>query len=532
MISLTISLFMIKVNIFTIKAFTLGESRVSKPIQPVLVGAGQLIDRPTDLSKALNPLSMMQETAGLAAIDAGLFPDQLKNLDTLVVVNTVGPKLFTNPPAALARRLGAIHAEQFITSTGGNTPQSLVNTFAEDIARGRRSMVLLSGAEALDSQAKAVKTDFHLNWTEDESSCPKPDLLWPERTGSNDVERAHGMVAPIVTYPLFENALRHNMGIALKEHQLAIGELFAAFTELARDNPFAWFPTQRSAEEIATPTPVNRYIGFPYTKYMNAVMQVNQSASVLLTSDVKASQLGIDESRWVYLHGHCDVSEIWHVSERIDFHSSPALEAGLASVFEMAGTTVDEINHFDVYSCFSAVLEVTRKALGMTPDDPRLLTVTGGLPYFGGAGNNYSMHAIATMMDRLRSAPGERGLVTANGWYLTKHALGIYSAMPPESPFRPQDPATLKNLVSAMNHPTFDPHAQGAATIETYTVMFDRSGNPQSGLVIGCLNNGSRFVALTPSDRHLLEQMTIHDPIGQKGRVTNGKPTNLFEFSL
>jgi acetyl-CoA C-acetyltransferase len=142
------------------------------------------------------------------------------------------------------------------------------------------------------------------------------------------------------------------------------------------------------------------------------------------------------------------------------------------------------------------------------------------------------MHAIATMMDRLRSAPGERGLVTANGWYLTKHALGIYSAMPPESPFRPQDPATLKNLVSAMNHPTFDPHAQGAATIETYTVMFDRSGSPQSGLVIGCLNNGSRFVALTPSDRHLLEQMTIHDPIGQKGRVTNGKPTNLFEFSL
>jgi acetyl-CoA C-acetyltransferase len=520
-----------KVNIFTISVLTKGESHLSKPIQPVLVGAGQLIDRPEDLSKALNPLAMMQETANLAAIDAGLFPDQLKNLDTLVVVNTVGPKLFANPPAALARRLGAAHAEQFITGTGGNTPQTLVNTFAADIARGRRSMVLLSGAEALDTQAKAAKAEFNLNWV-DEIKWPKPDLLWPERAGSNDVEQAHGMVAPIVTYPLFENALRRHHGNSFQTHQHAIGQLFSPFTQIAQDNPFAWFPTQRSSEEIVTPTPVNRYIGFPYTKYMNAVMQVNQSASVLLTSDVKARQLGIDESRWVYLHGHCDVDEIWHVSERIDFHSSPALESGLASVFEMAQTTAADIKYFDVYSCFPAVLEVTREALGMTPDDDRLLTVTGGLPYFGGAGNNYSMHAIATMMDRLRSAPGERGLVTANGWYLTKHALGIYSAMPPDTPFRRQDPATLKNRVSTMDHPKFDPHAQGAGTIETFTVMFDRNGSPQSGLVIGCLDNGSRFVALTPPDKSLLEQMTLHDPIGHKGQVTSGKPTNLFEFSL
>jgi acetyl-CoA C-acetyltransferase len=505
---------------------------LSIPIQPVLVGAGQLIDRPDNLSEALNPLSMMQNTSELAAIDAGLLPDQLQNLDTLVVVNTVGPKLFANPPAALARRLGAKQAEQFITGTGGNTPQTLVNTFAEDIANGRRSMVLLSGAEALDTLAKAAKADFKLDWPEDEGNWPKPNLLWPERAGSNPVEQAHGMVAPIVTYPLFENALRNHYGRSIEAHQQTLGELFSPLTKIARDNPFAWFPTQRSSKEIVTPTLINRYIGFPYTKYMNAIMQVNQSASVLLTSDVKARQLGIDESRWVYLHGHCDVDDIWHVSERIDFHSSPALEAGLASAFEMAATTVDEINHFDVYSCFSAVLEVTRDALGMTPDDNRLLTVTGGLPYFGGAGNNYSMHAIATMMDRLRSAPGEKGLVTANGWYLTKHALGIYSAMPPSIPFRTQDPNTLKSLISTMSHPKLDPHAQGSGTIETFTVLYDRTGTPQSGLIIGSLDNGSRFVALTPSDTHLLEQMTLYDPIGQRGQVTSGEPTNLFEFSL
>jgi len=506
---------------------------VARSIQPVLVGAGQLVDRPDDLSSELNPLSplsMMQATAESAAMDAGLEADGLKDIDTLVVVSSVGPKLIANPPAALARRIGAERAEQYITVTGGNTPQTLVNQFAEEIASGRRSMVLLSGAEALDTLSKASKAGIRLDW-EDGGESGEPRSLWPDRPGSNEVEQAHGMVAPIVTYPLFENALRRHYGISREAHQRAIGELFAPFTALARDNPCAWFPTERSAEEIATPTPENRYIGFPYTKYMNAVMQVNQSASVLLTSDAKARELGIDESRWVYLHGHCDVNEIWHVSERIDFHSSPALEMGLASALEMAGTTAGEISHFDVYSCFPAVVEVTRDALGMAADDPRLLTVTGGLPYFGGAGNNYCMHAIATMMDRVRCNPGDRGLVTGNGWYLTKHALGVYSAAPPERPFVLQDRDLLKNRIDALSHPILDLEPAGSGIVETFTVIFDRSGSPERGLVLGSLENGRRFVAFVPPERQLLEDMINDDPIGRKGTVTSGNPTNLFEFS-
>lgn len=503
---------------------------MTRSIQPVLVGAGQLVDRPIDPASALNPLDMMQVTAESAATDAGLRTDSLKDIDTLVVVNSVGPKLVRNPPAALARRLGAERAEQFLTVTGGNTPQSLVNQFAVEIAAGQRSMVLLSGAEALDTLARASRAGIRLDWEEGGESG-EPKLLWPDRPGSNEVELAHGLFAPVITYPLFENALRRHYSVSTEAHQRAIGEMFAPFTELARDNPYAWFPIQRSAEEIATPSPENRYIGFPYTKYMNAVMQVNQSASVLLTSDEKARELGIDESRWVYLHGHCDINEIWHVTEHIDFHSSPALELGLASALEMAGTTAAEINHFDVYSCFPAVLEVTRDALSMAADDSRLLTVTGGLPYFGGAGNNYCMHAIATMMDRLRRAPDDRGLVTGNGWYLTKHALGVYSAAPPDRPFVPQDRDILQSKIDAMNHPELDPQPEGKGTVETFTVMFDRSGSPDRGLVLGSLDTGKRFVAYVPQDEQLLEQMTIDDPIGQKGTVTGGSPTNLFEFS-
>lgn len=500
-------------------------------VQPVLVGAGQLLDRPADPAGALSPMAMMQSTAEAAAADAGLAAKSLSAIDTLVVVSSVGPQLLENPPQALARRIGAEGAERFLTVTGGNTPQSLVNHFAEEIASGRRSMVLLSGAEALDTLAKAAKSGVRLNWQEGEAGLGQPQLLWPHRPGSNDTEKVHGMVAPIVTYPLFENALRRYYGLSTEAHQRDIGKLFAPFTEVASTNPCAWFPTRRSAEQIATVSADNRYVGFPYTKYMNAVMQVNQSASVILMSDVKARELGIDESRWIYLHGHCDINDIWHVSERVNFHSSPALNLGLESAFDMAGTSADEIEHFDVYSCFPAVVEVTRDALGMSRDDVRVLTVTGGLPYFGGAGNNYSMHAIAAMMDRLRSNPGEKGLVTANGWYLTKHALGIYSTARPEKPFTPQDRTRLQAQIDEISHPRLDPEPQGSGSIETFTVMFGRDGRPEQGLVLGNLTGGARFVAFVPPHAQLLEDMTVRDPIGRSGKVSHGKSGNLFEFS-
>lgn len=501
-------------------------------IQPVLVGAGQLIDRPEHLSEALSPLAMMHATSRASALDAGLSPARLKEIETLVVIDTVGPALLKNAPASLAACLGAQPSTQYLTVTGGNTPQMLINHFANEIACERTSMVLLSGAEALDTLARSAKTNHALNWQEspgDGGELGQPTLLTADRSGTNETEEAHGMVAPIVTYPLFENALRRHYGRSLKEHQLEIGKLLAPMTEIASRNPYAWFPTPRSAEEIATPTISNRYIGFPYTKYMNAVMQVNQSASVLLMSDLKAKSLGIDESRWIYLHGHCDVTDIWHVSERVNFHSSPALEVGIASALDMAQVSQQEIDHFDVYSCFPAVIELTRDLLGIT-DGERPLTVTGGLPYFGGAGNNYSMHAIATMMDHLRQKPGERGLITANGWYLTKHSLGIYSTDRPDRPFSTQDSASLRHQIETMPHPKMDPNPSGRASIETFTVMFDRSGRPQQGLVLGNLDRGGRFVAHTRPDETLLEQMTQQDPIGQTGRVQSGVPTNLFEF--
>jgi acetyl-CoA C-acetyltransferase len=197
----------------------------------------------------------------------------------------------------------------------------------------------------------------------------------------------------------------------------------------------------------------------------------------------------------------------------------------------MAKIGSDEIDHFDLYSCFPAIVQIARDALGLRPDDPRPLTVTGGLPYFGGAGNNYTMHAIATMVERLRDAPGSMGLVTANGWYITKHSLGIYSTARPEETFACPDSAILQQKIDAFEHPLLSTNPAGPGTVETYTVLFGRDGNPETGLVIGRLKDGGRFIAHTESEASVLTAMLDEDPIGKPGIVTPNGNTNRFVFA-
>ena len=43
-------------------------------------------------------------------------------------------------------------------------------------------------------------------------------------------------------------------------------------------------------------------IGLPYTKYMNSIMRVNQSSAMIMMSAKKARELGIPESKWVFMY--------------------------------------------------------------------------------------------------------------------------------------------------------------------------------------------------------------------------------------
>jgi acetyl-CoA C-acetyltransferase len=263
---------------------------------------------------------------------------------------------------------------------------------------------------------------------------------------------------------------------------------------------------------------------------MNAIIDVDQAAALLVTSVAEAQRLKIPEENWVYLWGCADATDHWFFTERENYFTSPAIEAMGKRAFEMSGTSVADIDYFDLYSCFPSAVQISRDMLGIPKGDPRPLTVTGGLPYFGGPGNNYVGHSIAAMTEKLRANRGRIGLVTANGWYVTKHSAGIYSTDPPRRAWERTDPKLDQKAIDARPKPEFINEPSGDATIETYTVMHNRDGAPESAIVIGRDSENRRFMANTATDRQTLETMVKQEMVGAKGRVSGAASgdTNVF----
>ena len=205
----------------------------------------------------------------------------------------------------------------------------------------------------------------------------------------------------------------------------------ARFSTVAASRREAWFPEVRTPEQIAEVSPDNRMVGYPYTKLMNAIIRVDQGAAVLLAPAGLARELGVPEDKWIYPWGGTEANDVWFPFERPELDRSPGIKAAASATFEATGVSVDDVGHIDLYSCFPCAVEIACEELGLALDDERGLTVTGGLAAFGGAGNNYVTHSIATMADRLRQHPGEKGVCSALGWYMTKHAYGVYCSEPP-----------------------------------------------------------------------------------------------------
>jgi acetyl-CoA C-acetyltransferase len=512
-------------------------------LTPVLIGAGQFTYR-GDPAASPSPTALLKIAAESAAADAGIGAQGLAAIDTLAVagftIDAPGSTRgtiphSTNPPASLAKAIGAAPRWAVYSHMGGNTPQQLVNVIAERIAKGETELALAVGCEFLGSALKRLTKGLGFDdWAAaEDQDLPEPERIGDPRSGVTPYEARHGLNRPINTYPLFENALRARDGRSVADHQARLGRLFAPFTEVAARNPYAWFPVARTPEELVTVSERNRMVGFPYPKLLNAIMEVDQSAAVIVTSVRKARELGVPQDRWVYLHGCADAADLWFPLDRQNFHSSPAMRLTGQRALEMAGVGLPQINYIDLYSCFPVAVEIGSEELGLAQDDPRGLTVTGGLPYAGGPGNNYAMHSIAAMVGKLRADPGAYGLVTANGWYLTKQSTGVYSCVPPKGPFERQDPAVLQRQIDALPHPEVTETPQGPARIETYTVVHRREG-PFMGIVVGRDEADRRFVALTPNDAATLAALEQGEQVGRTGRVSAGPEaaagaqTNLF----
>jgi acetyl-CoA C-acetyltransferase len=298
-----------------------------------------------------------------------------------------------------------------------------------------------------------------------------------------------------------------------------VGQLMAPFTRVAAAHPQSWFPTERSAEELVSVTQDNRLVGYPYPKYLNSVIRIDQAAAVVMTSVGKAREMGIDESRWVYLNGCAEANDTWYISQRPELHRSPAMKGMAETALDMAGWTIADIDYFDLYSCFPVAVEVACREMGIAEDDPRPFTVTGGLPYFGGAGNAYTLMSVATMMDKLRANPGKRGMCTGNGWFLTKHSLGLYSTTPPESDWAREPVSVLQGKIDAMPKLDLDETPVGLGRIETYTVAHV-GGKPPQGILIGRVSEtDKRFVAHMTAQGDHIARLMQEDCIGMTGTL-------------
>ncbi|MGH3349818.1 MAG: acetyl-CoA acetyltransferase [Nocardioides sp.] len=482
------------------------------PRTPVLIGGGQLNHRPETGVDAEEPVDMIVSAARLAASDAGV-PELVERIDSVRVVGMLSWR-YRDPGLLVAQRLAASVRHTVYTGNGGSHPQALVNDAAEDIAAGRCDIVLVGGAEAWRTRMRLKAHGERPDWTRQDDYVPVPETR-PDVPMKDATEVVAGLDRPSYIYPLFEQAIRVAAGRSISAHRDTIAGLWARFNQVAVGNPDAWVQRSYTAEDIATVSPANRMVSSPYTKLMNSNNGVEQAAAVLVCSVEAARRYGVPEDRWVFLRSGSEASDTAQVAARPRLDASPAIAAAGRTALELAGITLEDLGPVDIYSCFPSAVQIAADALGLPIDDPdRPLTVTGGLTFAGGPWNNYSTHAIVTMVREVRRTQ-RPGLVTANSGYLTKHSIGVYAPTPGEAFRRASAQAEADSVTTTPVAKAYE----GPAEMEAWTVAHDREGQPETAMAALRTPDGARTLARSAVPE-LAERLASEDLAGAKVAVS------------
>jgi acetyl-CoA C-acetyltransferase len=498
---------------------------------PIIVGVGQVVDHwdGRDLDQSSSPISLITESIKRAQADAGVF-DLVEKIDTLAVVRAYTDSLrkpfdpfgkAKNFPAAVIEAASLSPKRTIYSTAGGEQPQSLVNELSEDIARGDIRMAMITGGEALATLKTALKKQLALDW----SSEADADI--EERGTQTDFiskyEMVNGMGLPPQTYAAMEQALRARLGMSKVQYLDYMGGICAGLCKTAQQNPYSQYPQAKSAEFLATASKDNYPICDPYLKWLIAQDAVNQASTLILTSVGYAKELGIDPDQWIYLHGYSDVKEKL-VSERPDLSKSKALELAISGAISSAGIAAGDIAYRDIYSCFPIVVHLASEVLGLDPVSDQM-SMTGGLSFFGGAGNNYSTHAIATVVEKLRQDRQAYGLVLANGGFMSKQSAGVYSAKTPQAWAEISSEALQAEVDAQPECKLLNEDC--TAVIEAYTVRHDRNGITHAYLF--ARNDQGRVMAVAPAD-HRATMQALHkfdNPVGQTVNIIHRGGKNI-----
>lgn len=463
---------------------------------PVIIGVGQASERVGEPGyAALSYMDLGGKALSGAIADCGASGSVADAIDTLAAIRAFEmsrpgkePPFGApdNIPGALAKRVQACPGKLILSPTGGQTNQQYVGEFAAAIAAGESRCAVIVGSEVISTALALAANGKSPDWSEDiggtfeDRGYGLDGMMEPQLF-------AHGATGAIPLYAIAENARRAKQGKRLDEYRRGIGELFEPFTRVAASNPHAAAPKERSAEELATVTERNRIVAEPYTRMTVARDQVNQAAAIIIASAATARELGVPEDKWVHIHSVTAATEL-ELSARPDLSANPASIASVERALEIAGKGMDDMRFLDFYSCFAIPVFNQCDHFGLSPDDPRGLTLTGGLPFFGGAGNNYSAHAICEAVERVREARGSFALVGANGGWMSKYATGIYSTEPADW----SSGARFEMLAKAHNGVPRSDAPFDSATVESYTINHTKSGS--DAVWIGRNEAGERVV--------------------------------------
>lgn len=485
---------------------------------PVIVGVGEITWREKDPAQGLEPIALMEAALRAAQEDAlnGARPHAgtalLQGIDALdVVCEHSWP--YADAPALLCERLHIQPAHRAYAVAGGESPVRLLHEAALRIAAGQSAVAAVVGAEASHTVAAAAKAKLPLPWTPKDASARLlrgADICHPEAV-------RHGVVAPVNVYPLYENALLAAWAQSPAEALNESARLWSGMSEAAARNPHAWQRQALGPDQIATPGERNRLIAWPYTLRMVANPLVNMGAAVLMTSLELALELGIPAERLVHVWGGASAQEPRDYLARDHYRHAPAQEAVLEAAQGLVGGRPFDV--LELYSCFPVVPKMARRTLGLPADAP--MSATGGLSFFGAPLNNYMTHAAAALVRALRSGqPEQHALLYGQGEFVTKHhALVLSNAAPPA-------PLAATHSVQAQADqrrgpvPDLAVDHEGPATVETHTVVYDRDGLPDFGIVIARTPDGRRLMSRVPaSDAATLARLTAldHSPVGQAG---------------
>ncbi|MCR2833063.1 acetyl-CoA acetyltransferase [Parerythrobacter lacustris] len=486
---------------------------------PVIVGVGQVNDRPATPDQGLDPVGLMAEALRRADTDAG--GGWLADCDSLSVVGQIAwPQL--NPVIGkLAEALGIAPQHTVETPPHGDSPTRLMSEAANRIARGEAAICAIVGGEAL-------RTAGQLKAAQAAAEAPKPDALRDAthrvRTG---YAQSYGLVVPTDVYPLYENAGRAAYGQTLAEGQAESGAIWSRFSEVAAQNEAAWIRKPVSAAEVVTPNDSNRPIAFPYTKLQVANASVNQGAGFIVTSLAEAQRRGVPDERIVFIGHGAAAEEDRNFLRRDRYDRSPSLEVTITEAMTANSVAADDLDFVELYSCFPCVPKMARRVLGWPVEKPA--SVFGGLTFGGGPIGNYMSHAVASMVEALRRGGG-KGLLFANGGYATHNHAVLLSSQPLGLAF-PQDFDRQAMADAARGEvPEIAEDYAGPATIESYTVHYDRDGSPRSGVIVARTPEGGRtLAAVRPGDGATIAFLTDgqREPVGTAGTIVRGEESEL-----